>query len=128
MLTTTSCGSLIPKGRQPCLSPGRRRDNLALGLQVTVETRRGRVGLVSLRRRSRRRRRLEMCGFDNGDEVVVCLMREFIDDSELPGNGARQKQADAQVYICLIRRHTIFFHSRRLQQLLFLDYASIQIT
>ena len=49
--------------------------------------------------------------FDNGDKVVVCLMREFIDDSELHGDGARQHQTDAQVHICLVRRHPIFIHS-----------------
>ena len=53
------CGYVIPTRRQPCLSPGRRRDNIALSLQATAETRRGRVGLASLRRRSRRRRRRE---------------------------------------------------------------------
>ncbi|KAI0224028.1 hypothetical protein LSAT2_024961, partial [Lamellibrachia satsuma] len=36
-----------------------------------------------------------VCGFDNSDKVV-CLTRQFIDDSEPPGDGARQQQAAAQ--------------------------------
>ena len=30
----------------------------------------------------------KMLNFDNSDKVVVCLTQEFIDDSELPGDGA----------------------------------------
>ncbi|KAI0231257.1 hypothetical protein LSAT2_018417 [Lamellibrachia satsuma] len=49
--------------------------------------------------------------FDNSDKVVLCLTREFIDGSELPGDGARQQQAAAQLHLCLIRRHPTYFHS-----------------
>ena len=31
-------------------------------------------------------------GFDNGDKVVVCLIREFIDDSELHGDSELRAQ------------------------------------
>ena len=42
----------------------------------------------------------EMHNFDNSEKVVVCLTREFIDDTELPGNVARQQQAAAQEHLC----------------------------
>ena len=54
---------------------------------------------------------LKMHNFDNSDKLVVCLTREFIDDSELPGDGDRQQQAAAQVHLCLIRPHPTYFHS-----------------
>ena len=53
----------------------------------------------------------KMYNFDTNDEVVVCLMREFIDDSKLPGDGARQHQEAAQAQFCLIRRHLTYAHS-----------------
>ena len=58
------CGSVIPTRRYLCISPDRLRDNLALSLQATVETRRGRVGIASLRRRleNRRLRQRRQCG------------------------------------------------------------------
>ena len=53
----------------------------------------------------------KMHNFDNSDKVIVCLTREFIDDIELPGDGARQQQAAAQVHLCLVRRFPTYFHS-----------------
>ena len=53
----------------------------------------------------------KMHNCDNSVNVIVCLTRELIEDSELPGDGARQQQADAQVHICLIRRHPTYIHS-----------------
>ena len=47
------------------------------------------TAMIALLRQSRRRQRLKnaqlRAGFDNSDKVVVCLAREFIDDSELSG-------------------------------------------
>ena len=50
-------------------------------------------------------------GFDNGDNVVVCLMRQFIDDSELMTKALGSIKPLPKYIFVLLDVHPIFIHS-----------------
>ena len=81
------CGDVFPACFKLLWPNGRHGENLALGVHASAASSRGRVGLASLRWWSRRpRRSLENAQlrsrFPEQWVVVVCLTREFIEDSD----------------------------------------------
>ena len=66
-------------------------------------------------------------GFDNGDNVVVCLMRQFIDDSELMTTALGSiKPLPKYIFVLLDVTQSSSIRPR-LQQLLLQESASIQV-
>ena len=118
--TTRRDGDVFPSYCQFSRPTWRRRQNLALGVHVSAASSRGRVGLASLRWRSRRRRR----SLENAQLRARFLEQRQVGRvfhagvhrrqrlHELPGDGARQQHCYRNGNTSKRRRHIFWSGSR----------------